>query len=209
MTVLKICGIKSVKDRDACLACGVDLLGFNIYPGSARYAGDAGGLKKLVTDEVKGKAVIVGVNMDAAGWQEIITEISPSYIQMHGDEKLDTVKKVKELFPKVKIIKKIRPDEVKVAAEIILNYADFVLCDSPSENYGGTGRKYSWSFLDEVNDKIRNRMFMAGGVNAGNVRELLKYNIYGVDVASGSEVSPGVKDFRKVKELARKVMAYE
>ncbi|MDA3793099.1 MAG: phosphoribosylanthranilate isomerase, partial [Elusimicrobia bacterium] len=180
MTVIKICGITSVKDLDLCLEAGADLVGFNIYPKSKRYIDRKTLADFLSVDSVKEKAVIVGVNETVDFWQGIISRYNPGYIQLHGDEGLDIVKSIKSVHPSVNIIKKVNINKKEVFKDI-LKYADYLLCDTRSADYGGTGKKFNWEKLKNIDKKIKEKLFVAGGITRKNIENLLKYNIYGAD----------------------------
>lgn len=206
MTVLKICGITNTMDRDSCMKEGVELLGFNIYEKSERYV-DPKRLDELIIPEISKKAVIVGVDFSYHQWLGVINRYRPGYIQLHGEEDMDTVRKIKNKFSGVKIIKMVT---IQMENEFSgwFNFADFLLCDTKTEAYGGSGKKFDWRRILNLNEEVRKRLFIAGGINPDNIDELLKYKIFGIDVASGSEIYPGKKDILKIKKLVQKVKNY-
>lgn len=208
MTLLKICGITNIEDRDLCLEAGVDLVGFNIYKGSARYVDEAR-LSELLSSVIN-KSVIVGVDSE---WEQIIKEYSPCWIQLHGSETVDMIKSIKDKFPEIvegtppKVIKKVTIAHVS-EFENILSVSDYILCDTTSVVYGGTGKRFNWEKLKGVSKNIRKKLFVAGGINPDNISDVLKYDVFGVDVASGSEIHPGKKSPQKIKQLVDKVKKY-
>ena len=220
MTILKICGITNIKDRDLCLEEGVDLIGFNIYKNSARYVDDAK-LSELLAPAIN-KSVIVGVDSE---WGWVIKNYSPHYIQLHGNETMDIIKSIKDKFPEIQVIKKVTigsgsstgsgPSTDYVSEfEDILSIADYLLCDvasdgsGPSTFHGGTGKRFNWEKLKSVSKNIREKLFVAGGINPDNIDDVLKYDVFGVDVATGSESLPGKKNQFKIKQLVEAVRKY-
>ncbi len=206
MTLIKICGITNIADRDMCLNEGVDFIGFNIYEGSKRYVNPEK-LKELIIPEVRKSSVVVGVNNSYDEWGAIIEKYLPEYVQLHGNEGIDRIKKIKEEYPDIAVIKMVSIDQ-NGRFEEILEVADYIICDTLTHKFGGSGRKFNWEKLNSLDKKIREKLFVAGGINPDNVEELLQYDIFCVDVASGSEISPGKKDPYKVKSLIKKVKNY-
>ncbi|MGM0441846.1 MAG: phosphoribosylanthranilate isomerase, partial [Elusimicrobiota bacterium] len=190
--LIKICGITNKKDRDSCIKSGADLIGYNIYPGSKRYM-VLPDIKNLITEKNRKISVIVGVNLDFSGWKSVVTSLKPGFIQLHGSENINLIKELKNNFPRLKLIKKVTHEEID-KMESILRYADYLLWDSKSESHGGTGRRFNWKLLNKIPGEVKDRLFVAGGINPDNVTELFSYEVYGVDVASGVEENPGVKD---------------
>ncbi len=206
MTLIKICGITNIADRDMCLNEGVDFIGFNIYKESKRYVNPEK-LKELIIPEVRKSSVVVSVNTSFDELESIIKKYMLKYIQLHGNEGIDTIKKIKEEYPDIAVIKMVSIDQ-SGRFEEILEVADYILCDTLTHKFGGSGKKFNWEKLNSLNKKIREKLFVAGGVNPDNVEELLRMDVFCVDVASGSEISPGKKDPYKVKSLIRKVKNY-
>ncbi|MFW6134148.1 MAG: phosphoribosylanthranilate isomerase [Elusimicrobiota bacterium] len=207
MTRVKICGIKTASDRDICLNSGVDLLGFNIYKKSQRYV-KIKKIKKMVYPQIRKISVIVGVNNTVSQWDETIKIINPGYIQLHGDEDVDFVRELKELHPETKIIKKVTIEQKKDFKKI-LKACDYILCDTACSDYGGSGKKFNWKKLGDIEGSIKKRLIAAGGINQYNVDKILRYNIFGVDVASGSEDTQGKKDKQKINKIVSRVREYE
>lgn len=206
MSIIKICGITNEADRDICVNRGCDLLGFNIYKGSRRYV-DNSILGSLVTADVRSSAVLVGVNNTYDEWVEYVEKYLPAYIQFSGTENIRIVEDIKKKYPDLAVIKRVGLDMV-CEYDSILETADYILMDYETAMYGGSGKSFSWDKLSDIDKSIRSRLFVAGGVNLYNIKELLEYDVFGVDVATGSEVSPGKKDPDKIKKLIETVKKY-
>ena len=206
MTLVKICGITNIEDRDMCISEGADLLGFNLYIGSKRYV-QVSKLKELVDAGTRKQSVFVSVDMNVDELMRLAEEYSPGYIQLHGSESTDIMKGLKKALPEISIIKKTEID-MKDRFGNILETADYILCDTRTPEYGGSGRRFEWEKLAGLESEVRKRLFVAGGIDPSNVEELVSYDIFGVDIASGSEFSPGLKDRDAVREIIMKVRSH-
>lgn len=207
MTRVKICGITSESDRDLCISSGVDFLGFNIYNGSKRYV-KRDLLKKLIKPAIREISVLVTVNNTIEELYDIISEVNPGYLQLHGDEDINIIENIRKMNSEIKIIKRVTINEQEKYNDI-LKKVDFLICDSDTKLYGGSGEKFNWMELNSLKYNIFNRMFIAGGINLQNIDEILKYDVYAIDIASGVEESPGKKDAEKIKEIIMKVRGNE
>ncbi|MGM0568090.1 MAG: phosphoribosylanthranilate isomerase, partial [Elusimicrobiota bacterium] len=170
-------------------------------PKSKRYV-DLKQLEKLVRT-AREKSAIVTVNMEFSDLSEIISRFSPGFIQLHGNESVDFIRLLKERFPSVGVIKKVTVD-MRDKFKAILKTADFLLCDASTRLHGGSGKSFNWSLLQTVPGEMLCRLFVAGGVKAENISRLKTFSPGGIDVATGSEISPGIKDPQKVREIVRR-----
>jgi phosphoribosylanthranilate isomerase len=92
------------------------------------------------------------------------------------------------------------PDDMKRIGEY---YTDAILLDAFSEElYGGTGHSFDWDIIGEM---YARRIFLAGGINADNAAEAVETGLYGIDVCSGIESSPGKKDHEKMRRLFKNI----
>jgi phosphoribosylanthranilate isomerase len=200
-TSLKICGVRTEADARGLIELGVDAVGFNFWPNSKRYLDpkDAVWLKEL-----EGEILRVGVFVNQAVELSLrlVTEGMIDAVQLHGDETPETV----AIFSKagIKVIKAVG---VKTTADIELagQYdADAILLDAHAPVvFGGTGETFDWSLALDFKSRYPNiPMILAGGITPTNVKEAIhQVRPAAIDVASGAELSPGVKDFTKVQQL--------
>lgn len=202
MTVIKICGITSVQDRDLCVNEGADLLGFNVYEKSKRYV-NPDRLEQLLNSDVRNISVVVGVNNSFEQWEQIIKKFQPGYIQLHGEESLDLLEKLKKKFTGTKIIKKVTIDKSE-GFNKFMELSDYLLCDTLCPGHGGSGRSFNWAGIGLLDKSVRQRLFVAGGINPENIEEVMEYDVYGIDVATGSEICPGKKSLDKVRAIIQK-----
>jgi len=193
---IKICGITNIDDALAAVDMGTDMLGFNFYPESPRYIDTADALDIINKIPTFGDTVGLFVNPTAQQVKEI-TEIGfLNWIQLHGDETPQFCDSLRWL--NTRIMKAIRvrcADDIKKAESY---YTDALLLDAyHPELYGGTGRKFDWNLIDSTSHRI----FIAGGITPDNVIEAAETGVYGIDICSGIEASPGKKDHKKMKQL--------
>ncbi|HOK80012.1 MAG TPA: phosphoribosylanthranilate isomerase [bacterium] len=200
---VKICGITQKKDAQQCDALGVDYLGFNFYRLSKRYI-----LPEKARDIIsilkRAKPVGIFVEQDLDYIKMIVDRCNLYGIQIHGSERPEFCNRVRKLFPDQMIIQVFRVKET-VPANLSDFDADYYLFDSfDSASPGGTGKPFDWTVLQML-QPVAQKSFIAGGITPENVEKLIaRINVYGIDVASGVEKAPGIKDIEKVKQLLGK-----
>jgi phosphoribosylanthranilate isomerase len=206
---LKICGVTLERDARKLAELGVDALGVNFWPKSKRFLdpSQAGWLQAL-----SGKILRVGVfvNPDIGEAIALVRAGLIDVIQLHGDETPETATPIREAgIPFIKAIGVQGAGELDRATDF---QADALLLDAPAPGvYGGTGETFDWSVAAAF---IRNHpglpVILAGGIVPGNaVAALATVHPAALDVASGSESSPGIKDFEKVEALLAAVRAVD
>ncbi|MFN3814377.1 MAG: phosphoribosylanthranilate isomerase [Aquificaceae bacterium] len=197
MTKVKFCGIRRVQDLIKACELNVDYVGFILYPKSKRYVSFKE-LEELLPFAKGVKRVSVLVNPNYENVKKALDR-GIDLIQLHGEESFEFAKKV----GLGRVIKAFRVKEsLKIQEEWRGVYA--VLLDTHSgEAYGGTGKTFDWSIARNVVEGGF-RVFLSGGLNSENVKEAIDYvRPYAVDVSSGIEISPGVKDHEKMERFLR------
>ncbi len=201
---IKVCGITRMQDAQACDFLGIDYLGFNFWQYSKRYI-TAENAKPIIASLKNAKPIGIFVEKDLEYIKRIVEQCALAGIQLHTEESISFCKEIKKLFPVCIIIQAFR---VKDCLPENLNDfdADYFLFDTfSSTSMGGTGMTFDWNIL-ELLKPLSNRTFIAGGINAENIEKLLSViKPFAIDVASGVEISPGIKDIEKVKLLLSKV----
>ncbi|MCG7340385.1 phosphoribosylanthranilate isomerase [Staphylococcus sp. ACRSN] len=199
---LKFCGFKTLEDIEKAKFLNVDALGFIHYPRSKRFV-DVATIQQFteLIPDTKEKVVIV-VNPEIATLYDLITRTGITAIQLHGDESLETINYIKQLAPKLKIIKALPANDVETLQQAIQYYKqaiDLFIIDTPSTDYGGTGKVYDWTILETLKDI---NYLIAGGMNLENIKKLerLQLSHIGYDIASGIETN-GNKDSNKMNEI--------
>lgn len=193
---VKICGITNLKDAEAAVDMGADLLGFNFYPKSKRYIrpDEAVGIIESLPTFVDIAGVFV--NATAEYIQKVGEQCFLNWVQLHGDETPEFCDSV--FCPGAKIIKAIRIASADDIDKALQYYTDAVLFDGyDPQRYGGTGKSFDWDMISQV-DK---RVFLAGGITPQNAAQAIEVGVYGIDICSGVEKEPGKKDHEKMKLL--------
>jgi phosphoribosylanthranilate isomerase len=201
MVKVKVCGITSLADAEKALEFGADALGFNFYPPSSRYI-DKEGARDIVLRLPEASCnVAVFVNEPKAAVREVLArgELQSGRqayrcLQFHGEEDADYCRG----WP-MKVIKAFRVRGKKSLQGMEAFPADFYLLDSWSQGYGGSGAPFPWEWLDGLNTE---KTILSGGLTLTNVADAIqRIKPYAVDVCSGVEVRPGIKDYEKLKEF--------
>jgi len=203
MVRVKICGITSEKNRNDAIVAGADALGFIIDVSSSPRSITIDRAKELMEKvPIFVSKVAVTVLDDSDRIIEIKNKLKPEYIQIHGDFTLNSNELLKTLC-NVGIIRAIALKS-NLSLEAILNEAknfDAILVDSYIEGkYGGTGVVNDFKMCREIREAISPKpLILAGGLNPYNVEEAIRIvKPFAVDVSSGVELSPGIKDYQKM-----------
>ena len=192
---IKICGITNLNDALLAVELSADALGFIFYPKSPRYikVGEAAnicnGLPPFVTK------VGVFVNELEYEIEKAVDECLLDALQFHGDEPPGFCQKF--AAKSIKAIRMRGEESVRVAADYDV---DALLLDTyTDESRGGTGKTFDWSLALKVKE-IGPPIILSGGLTAANVQEAIRrVRPYAVDVASGVESVPGIKDPAKMR----------
>jgi phosphoribosylanthranilate isomerase len=210
---VKICGLKTPQALDAALESGADLVGFVFFPPSPRNLGPEAA--RVLGERVAGRAGKVALTVDANDdtLLAIVNALKPDMLQLHGKETPDRVVAVRTRFglPVMKalpIAERADLSPIRMYAQV----ADRLIFDArpPKEatRPGGLGTPFDWTLLAGVNPGVP--FMLSGGLDAGNVAEALRITrALGVDVSSGVESAPGVKDPDKIREFIRVARAAE
>ncbi len=194
---IKICGVTRLEDARLAAELGADYLGLNFYPPSPRAISVE--RAREIAHAVKGQLTIVGVfvNESRERIQELVEQVPLDLVQLHGDESPAEVEAFGSLAIKV-----FRMSGMFDAAWLseYPSVAAFLFDCSHPELYGGTGS--AWPF-EQITDLNAGRpVLVAGGIRPDNVRQALERSgADGVDVCSGVEARPGIKDPVAMKRL--------
>lgn len=213
--LVKICGVTSVEDAVAAARFGADFVGLNFYPGSPRCIseGQARSIVEALPREVTPVGLFVNESWEHIG--EIVSRMGLTMVQIHGaqltpctipnllwvpafpirdESSFAAIKKLGDAWPKV-----------------MPNPPAAVLVDAHVPGaYGGTGQTAPWSLLQgpylwaalPLRLRVMGRMILAGGLTPDNVAEAIRIvRPWAVDVASGVESAPGIKDHDKMRRF--------
>lgn len=199
-TSLKICGVTTLEDATRLVELGVTAVGFNFWPQSKRYCSTKDA--SLIASHIAGDIVRVGVfvNNSRPLAADLIDECLIDAVQLHGDETLEDIQYFLERnIPVIRAVSATNLPDYEIPAK---NFA--LLIDTPAgKDYGGTGKTFDWSLArDFIEKNPSTPVILAGGLTPDNAAEALAaVHPAALDVASGAEISPGIKDFDKVEAL--------
>jgi phosphoribosylanthranilate isomerase len=195
---VKICGITRLEDALAAAELGADALGFNLWPGSRRH------LRPEAAREIASRlppfvtAVGVFVNQGPAEVLRLAAAAGVAALQLHGDEAPGDCEGLG--LPVIKSFRVAGPADL--AAVSAYRAAAAVLLDSRSEGFGGSGRAFDWELARQARGP--KPLILAGGLTPENVAEAVRaVRPWAVDVASGVESSPGIKDRERMARFIR------
>jgi phosphoribosylanthranilate isomerase len=209
--LIKICGLSTPETVAAALDNGADMIGFIFFPKSPRNVRpeQAGKLRQAAIG--RAKAVAVSVDASDAALDAIVSGMRPDMLQLHGHETPERVREVKARFalPVMKAVSvRERADLDQIAP--FIGIADKFLLDAKSpkgsELPGGNGVSFDWTLLSALDPSLD--YMLSGGLNAGNVAEARRVtHAPGLDVSSGVESAPGVKDIGLIEQFFAAVSA--
>lgn len=208
-TKVKICGITNLEDARFASGALVDYLGFIFTEKSKRYIDPekAGAIINWVEGPEK-VGVFMNQSLDDVNLLAKFSGID--YVQLHGQETVEYCQLIEK--PIIKVIhvgeSTIR-EELEASVALYSEVAEFLLFDTQNNGeYGGTGKTFDWSLLNDIAGE--KPFFLAGGLNPDNVSEAIDLvQPYAVDVNSGVEEEPGLKDFEKIERLMANLKSYK
>jgi phosphoribosylanthranilate isomerase len=196
--IIKICGISSEAALDAAIAAGADMVGLNFFPPSPRAVTPARAAALAARAAGRVQTVALAVDMDDAGFAEILAAFRPDWLQLHGSESAARVADVRARFgvPTMKAIG-VRNAGDLAGAIAYRDAADRLVLDAkPPEGAalpGGNGATFDWRLIEAFVPGLP--YLLSGGLTADNVGEAVRITrAPGVDVSSGVETAPGRKD---------------
>ena len=211
--LVKICGLSTRETLDVALGAGADMVGFVFFPPSPRHLSLE--MARELGQQAKGRAVKVALTVDADDETlgNIVETLRPDILQLHGKETTARLRDIKAKFglPVMKAL------PVETAADLapLAGYADVadrILFDAHAPKGatrpGGLGAVFDWHLLENLDLKLP--FMVSGGLHVDNVAEAVRVTrAGGVDVSSGVERSPGVKDPEMIRDFIRAARACE
>ena len=209
--LVKICGLSTRETLDVALDAGADMVGFVFFPPSPRHLSLE--LGRDLGRQVKARALKVALTVDAddATLDNIMDALSPDIFQLHGKESVARLRDIKQRFGRP--VMKAVPVATSADLAVLPGYAavaDRILFDArapkDATRPGGLGAPFDWHLLEKLDLKLP--YMVSGGLHADNLAEALRVTgAGGVDVSSGVEVAPGVKDPDMIKAFIRAARA--
>jgi phosphoribosylanthranilate isomerase len=205
--LVKICGLSTRETLEVALDAGADMVGFVFFPPSPRHLALEGA--RDLGRQVKRRALKVALTVDAddATLDNIMDVLAPDILQLHGKESVARLRDIKQKFGRP--VMKAVPVETAADLAALPGYAavaDRILFDArppkDATRPGGLGAPFDWHLLQNL--ALDLPYMVSGGLHAGNVAEALRVTrAGGVDVSSGVESAPGVKDPEMIKAFIR------
>ena len=203
---LKVCGLTKMDQIQELISLNVDFLGFIFYEKSPRYVLHHLSLKEIAEIPHFGK-VGVFVNESIEKIAEITEKAKLNFIQLHGDEDEEFILQLRQILGNnIKIIKVIRIgnqsfDELQKTINQQPSTVNYLLFDTDSKAFGGTGKTFDWQILNEIEIPIP--YFLSGGISLENIHQLstINHQPLALDINSKFEIEAGIKDIEKIKTL--------
>jgi phosphoribosylanthranilate isomerase len=196
-TEIKICGITRLEDALCAAACGADAVGFIFHPASPRYTTPEKA-RAIITDLPKRIATVgVFVNETTEIVERTAEACGLDLIQLHGDESPAYCRH----FPPERVIKAVSPGTPEALRALEAYQVRALLIDARDRNrYGGTGMQADWTLAIKIREG--RPLILAGGLHPGNIGEALAFVVpQAVDINSGCELAPGIKDHDLMKRI--------
>ena len=205
---LKVCGLTQLTQIQELISLNTDFLGFIFYEKSPRFVLNHLSLEEISEINHQGK-VGVFVNESIEKIAEITEKAKLSFIQLHGDEDEKFILQLRQILGNIiKIIKVIRIgnqsfDELQKTINQQPSTVNYLLFDTDSKAFGGTGKTFDWQILNEIEIPIP--YFLSGGISLENIHQLstINHQPLALDINSKFETEPGSKDLEKIKNFTQ------
>lgn len=206
---IKVCGMTEPEQVAQLAGLGVSFAGFIFYPKSPRYV-----FKNMTTTQIRKENSInkvgVFVNSTIEEVLHMVDECRLHMVQLHGDESPKFCEKIADYVSVVKAFRLSENDSVEWMIRPYMEMCDMFMFDTMGVGYGGTGKKFDWSVLK--NETIGKPFFLSGGIEPGDEGKLKEFAeepvakaLFAVDINSGFELSPGIKDMEKVRVFSERL----
>jgi len=197
---LKVCGMRDPENILEVASLKPDYLGFIFFSKSPRYVQHNFTLPEGLSSQVKKVGVFVNESNDIMVTQ--MHRMKLDYLQLHGNESVKQCEELKEEGAKIIKVFSIDDDFDFALTKPYQDVADFFLFDTKGKYYGGNAKTFDWSILNRYHQQVP--FFISGGINAENVKQVANFknmNIHAIDVNSGAETAPGIKNSDELKKI--------
>lgn len=208
---IKVCGMTQVPQIEKLEEIGATFAGMIFYPKSPRYV-----LRQLTTAQIKNikniNKVGVFVNSSVEEVKHMVDECRLHMVQLHGDETPKFCEKIADYISVVKVFRISPGDNIAWKIKDYMEVCDMFLFDTEGSGYGGTGNKFDWSMLKDL--QIGKPYFLSGGIGPEDVENIKGFSndpsakaLFAIDINSKFEDSPGIKNMEKVKAFIKQLDA--
>lgn len=206
---VKVCGITQALHAQQITDAGADFVGFIFYPPSSRYV-----YKSMSANEIKKlrniNKVGVFVNADVDDVLRTVDNCGLYLVQLHGNESPRYCEKISQYITVIKAFRVSAGDNILWKIKDYYDETDLFMFDTEGVSYGGTGKKFDWQLLKDVN--IGKPFFLSGGIGPDDVDSIRQFqqnavakDLFALDINSRFETSPGIKDIQQVTTFIRNV----
>jgi phosphoribosylanthranilate isomerase len=210
---IKVCGITNIDEALALSKAGVNYMGFIFYPASKRYVLHALTLDQIKSVQLPGVLKVgVFVNEPINDVIATATEAGLDMVQLHGDETPNYCKEMANHYPVIKAFRISETDDVAYKISEYLEDIDYLLFDTASSVYGGSGISFDWKKL--ANATGQKPYFLSGGIGPDDVSKITSFvesdaagNCIAVDVNSKFETAPGQKNIQLLQSFIPTIKA--
>ncbi len=206
---VKVCGIAEEEQLKKLNEIGATFAGLIYYPKSPRYV-----LRHMTTSQIKKENSInkVGVFVNATIEEvlHMVDECRLHMVQLHGDESPRYCEKIADYISVVKAFRISESDNIQWRIQEYMGVCDMFLFDTEGAGYGGTGKKFNWEKLKNV--QVGKPYFLSGGIEPADTERLKAFAaepeakaLFAIDINSKFETAPGHKDLEKVKTFIQEL----
>lgn len=206
---VKVCGMTQEEQVNELADMGVEFAGFIFYPKSPRYV-----LHHMTPAQIKKinnvNKVGVFVNTPVEEVLQVVDECRLQMVQLHGDESPKQCERIADYISVIKAFRISDNDSIEWMTRPFLDTCDLFMFDTMGAGYGGTGKKFDWQILKGV--QMTKPFFLSGGIEPGDANSLKEFaqlsiakQLFSIDINSRFEVSPGVKDLKKVRSFVDQI----
>ena len=192
---IKVCGLRDISNINALNEINVHFIGLNFYHKSKRQIDHTQACR--LSNYRNHPKVGVFVNARQRYLLDMVKIYGLEYVQLHGDESPEYVEMVKQQVKVIKVFSiQSKDDFSKIEA---YKDCDYFLFDTKTPDYGGSGKKFNWSLLE--NYKGNTKFFLAGGIGPDDVDAIKEINhpsFHALDINSAFEIEPGLKDINRI-----------
>jgi len=204
---IKVCGNTLPQQVNALDDLGITFAGFIFYPKSPRYMAQKITPEKI--RQIKGRIIKVGVFVNPT-YEELMKTVEDyrlDMVQLHGDENPKFCDKIADYISVIKAFRLSDNDSILHMTQQYAEVCDFFMFDTLGVGYGGTGKKFDWTILQQ--SLPLKPYFLSGGIEPGDEKKLEEFigttageKLFAIDINTKFEIGPGVKDVNSIKKFA-------
>lgn len=207
-SLIKICGLSTPETLDVALSAGADMVGFVRFPKSPRHVSLDLGHRLSLQARGRAQRVVLLVNPEDEAIAQAIEAINPDLIQLHGSESPERVAEIRSMVkrPVMKAVGIAQASDLQALGPYA-GGVDHILLDAKPPRTadalpGGNGIAFDWRLLNGLDRKVS--FMLSGGLDPDNVAEAIRLTKpQAVDVSSGVESEPGLKDPARIEAFIR------